>query len=60
MEEVENHIGYDLRRKISRTKQKMGSTFSMTAFNDPDHYGTQEQKEKIKQMMSGVYMSDIS
>jgi hypothetical protein len=32
----------------------------MTAFNDPDHYGTQEQKEKIKQMISCVYVLDIS
>jgi hypothetical protein len=38
----------------------MGSTSSITAFNNPDRYGTEKQKEKIKQIMSGVYVSDMS
>jgi hypothetical protein len=38
----------------------MGSTSSITAFNNPDRYGTEKQKEKIKQIMSDVYVSDMS
>jgi hypothetical protein len=47
-------------RKISTVNQKMGSTSSITAFNNPNRYGTEIQKEKIKQIKSGVYISDLS
>ncbi|MGA9845469.1 MAG: hypothetical protein WBQ25_24490 [Nitrososphaeraceae archaeon] len=60
MHEGENPVRYDLRRNTATTKQKMGSASSITAFNNPDRYGTEMQKEKIKQIMSGVYVSDLS
>lgn len=60
MHEDESPIVYDLSRKISTVNQKMGSTSSITAFNNPDRYGTEIQKEKIKQIKSGVYISDLS
>lgn len=40
MQEDENPVLIDLHRKIPMTKQKMGSAPSITAFNDPDRYGT--------------------
>ncbi len=48
MLEYENPLVTDLHRKIPMTKQKMGSTPSITAFNDRDRYGTGKQKEKLK------------
>jgi len=60
MQKDENPIVSDLYRKISTTRQKMGSTPSITAFNDPDRYGTEEQKEKLKQIETSVYRSDFS
>ena len=51
---------YDLSRKIAMAKQKMGSNSSITAFKNPDRYGTEIQKEKIKQIMSDIYVSDLS
>ena len=60
MQEDENPVLIGLHRKISMTKQKMGSTPSITAFNDPDRYGTGKQKEKLKQIASNVYGSYLS
>ena len=60
MQEDENPILSDLHRKIPRTKQKMGSTPSITAFSDPDRYGTGKQKEKLRQITSNVYGSYLS
>jgi hypothetical protein len=60
MQEDESPKVYDLSRKVATVKQKMGSTPSITAFDNPDRYGTEKQKEKIKQIKSGVYLSDLS
>jgi hypothetical protein len=60
MHEGENPKVYDLGRKIVMAKQKMGSTSSITAFKNPDRYGTEIQKEKIKQIISDIYVSDLS
>jgi hypothetical protein len=60
MHEDESPIVYDLSRKISTVNQKMGSTSSITAFNNRDRYGTEIQKEKIKQIKSDAYIPDLS
>jgi len=61
MQENENPIIADLHREIPTARQKMGSTPSITAFSDPDRYGTGKQKEKLKQQITtDIYGSDLS
>jgi hypothetical protein len=60
MQKDEKPLVTDLHRNIPMTKQKMGSTPSIIAFNDPDRYGTGKQKEKLRQISSNVYVSYLS